>query len=614
MNALIILLLILGGGALLSYFAYLSKHILGQAVVWLVAIIAPVYFFTQIGIGDSFSFNLGDYHLAIGYNNYSWVFALLIMVLSPLSLIYSTGYMQTKEKLGTFYFSFIFSIFGMMGILMSRDLISLFIFWEIMTWASYLLVIYRGKDVEHTGIKYMIFSALGAYSMFMAIVILNREIHSFDIASIINNFGSMDIETQWTTGILLLIGFAVKSAVMPLHVWAPGAYTNTPTSFTAVFSGGLSKMGVYGIGLVVLNLYSNADFSKVGIYLAWLGAITSVMATFRAIFQDDAKKMLAYSSVAQLGYIVTGLGLGTELSVFAGIYLAILHGAFKGTLFMAVGAVERQAGTTDMRKISGLIKNMPWTFFAALVAIIALAGIPPIGGFVGKWMLYEATIGSQHMFLVILLFLSSTAAFLYSFRFLFGLFLGQQEEETAHIKEAPAVMIIPMLLLTVFLILMGTFPGIVFKPIAAGMTELGFEGVPWHMSILYNMWGDSVNLFYASITFVGVFVFGLIYVTLIARKGTKHKLSTKDIHTAGEIPKPEDNLHYALDFYKPFERVLLPILKHKLDVYYTELGKGLEALFNFIRRIYTGNGQTYALYVIIFLVALLIMSGRIFGF
>jgi len=323
--------------------------------------------------------------------------------------------------------------------------------------------------------------------------------------------------------------------------------------------------------------------------------------------------MLAYSSVAQLGYIVTGIGLGTELSVFAGIYLAILHGAFKGTLFMAVGAVERQAGTTDMRKVSGLIRNMPWTFFAALVAIIALAGIPPIGGFVGKWMLYEATIGSQHMFLVILLFLSSTAAFLYSFRFLFGLFLGQQEEETAHIKEAPAVMVVPMLLLTVFLIVMGTFPGIIFKPIAAGMADMGFKEIPWHMSVLYNMWGDSVNLVYVSVTFIGVFLLGLIYVTLIARKGTKHKLSTKDIHTAGEIPKPEDNLHYALDFYKPFERVLSPLLKHKLDVYYTEFGKGLEALFNFIRRIYTGNGQTYALYVIIFLVALLLMSGRIFG-
>ncbi len=129
MNALIILLFILGGGALLSYFAYLSKHFLGQAVVWLVAVIAPVYFFTQVNLGETFNLSLGDYQLSLGFNSYSWAFALLIMVLSPLSLIYSTGYMKSKIRLGTFYFSFIFSIFGMVGILMSRDLISLFIFW-----------------------------------------------------------------------------------------------------------------------------------------------------------------------------------------------------------------------------------------------------------------------------------------------------------------------------------------------------------------------------------------------------------------------------------------------------------------------------------------------------
>ncbi len=614
MSTLFVLILILAGGALLSYLAYLAKPVLGQAMIWLVALASPAYFFTQIHVGDVAQLSLGGFNLEWGFNAYSWVFALLVMVLAPLALIYSTAYMKGKERLATFYFSYTLSILGMMGILMSRDLISLFIFWEIMTWSSYLLVIFLGKSVEKTGIKYMIFSAIGAYAMFMAIVILNRELQSFALDTIIANFSSMSTSIQIETGLLLLLGFSVKAAVMPLHVWAPGAYSNTPMSYTAVFSGGLSKMGVYGIGLVLLNLYSHSNNHHLGIALAWLGAITAVMGTFRAIFTNDAKKLLANSSVAQLGYIVAGLGLGTELSVFAGIYLAILHGAFKGTLFMAVGAVERQAGTTDMTKVSGLIKNMPWTFFAALVAIIALAGIPPVGGFVGKWMLYEAMINSNHLYLVILIFLSSTAAFLYSFRFLFGLFLGQQEEETKDVKEAPATMVVPMLLLALFLIVMGSYPGFIFKPIAAGMADLGFEGVPWHMSVLYNMWGDSVNLTYVSLTFGTVFVLGLIYITLIGRKHTKHRVSTKDIHTAGEIPKPEDNLHYALDFYKPFERVLNPILKYKLDKYYSDFGNGLEALFNFFRRIYTGNGQTYALYVILFLVTLMLFSRSIFGF
>lgn len=612
MNVLVILLLILAGGALLSYFAYKINPVLGESIVITLAIAAPLYFFTQVSLCDTYQITLANFQLEWSFTAYSWIFALLVMTLSPLAFIYSTAYMRGKDSLGTFYFSFILSVFGMVGILMSRDLISLFIFWEIMTWSSYLLVIFLGKDVEKTGIKYMIFSAIGAYSMFMAIVILNREIGSFSIEEIIAQFSHISDSNQLLTGILLLIGFALKSAVMPLHVWAPGAYANTPMAFTSVFSGAMSKMGIYGLGLVLISLYGQTDFIYVGKTIAWLGAITAVMATFRAVFQYDAKKLLAYSSVAQLGYIVAGIGMGTEMSVFAGIYLALLHGAFKGTLFMAVGAVERQAGTTDMRKVSGLIRNMPFTFLASLVSIIGLAGIPLVGGFVGKWMLYEAAISSANMYLVILIFLSSTAAFLYSFRFLFGLFLGQQEEETAHVKEAPWQMIVPMLIMTVFLVVTGTFPGIVFEPIVAGMTDLGFSDVPWKMSVLYNEWGDKVNLSYVSMSFGLVFAVGLVYLTFRV-KGKTRQISTKDISTSGEVPGPNDNLHYVHDFYKPFERVLEPLLKYKLDKYYTELGGGFEALFNFIRRIYTGNGQTYALYVVVFFVVLILLSGSIFG-
>jgi NADH-quinone oxidoreductase subunit M len=612
MNVLVILLLILTGGALISYLAFKASSVVGEIVIWLVALAAPLFFFTQVSINDTYQLTLAQFQLEWAFSAYSWVFALLVMTLSPLAFIYSTAYMRGKDGLPTFYFSFILSVLGMMGILMSRDFVSLFIFWEIMTWSSYLLVIFLGKDVEKTGIKYMIFSAIGAYSMFMAIVILHRETGSFSISETLAQFGHISGETQLLTGVLLLIGFGLKSAVMPLHVWAPGAYANTPMAFTSVFSGALSKMGIYGLGLVLLTLFNQTSFVYVGTIVAWLGAITAVMATFRAVFQDDAKKLLAYSSVAQLGYIVAALGIGTQMSVFAAIYMAILHGAFKGTLFMAVGAVERQAGTTDMRKVSGLIRNMPWTFFASLVSIIALAGIPLIGGFVGKWMLYEAAISSSNVYLVILIFLSSTAAFLYSFRFLFGLFLGQQEEETANVKEAPWQMLVPMLIMVAFLIVTGTFPGIIFKPIANGMADLGFHDVPWKMSVLTNVWGDKVTLPYIIMTFGLVFIVGLLYLTF-RLKGTTRKLSTKEISTSGEVPKPEDNLHYAHDFYKPFERVLEPLLRHKLDKYYTEFGGGMEALFNFIRRIYTGNGQTYALYIVVFLVTLILLSGRIFG-
>ncbi len=613
MSSLVILILIIAGFALLSYFGHSINKTAGNIAVFAAAVLIPLYWFTRVDFSETVSFTISGFQMELGYNMYGKLFSLIVMILSPLALIYALGYMKDSKRTGTFYFSFLFSILGMTGILMSRDFISLFIFWEIMTWSSYLLVIFLGKDVEKTGIRYMVFSALGAYAMFMAIVIIHRNTGSMMLNDYFNAFGNFSTGTKFLTGILLMFGFALKSAVMPVHVWAPGAYSNTPMAYTSVFSGALSKMGVYGLGFVVINLFAHANLHFAGTILAWLGAVTAVLATFSAIFQDDAKKLLAYSSIAQLGYIVTGIGIGTELSIFAGLYLAVLHAAFKGVLFMAAGAVERQAGSTDMTEVTGLIRKMPLTFFASLVAIIALAGVPPLGGFVGKWMLYESLINNGNFLMVIMIFLSSTAAFLYSYKFLFGLFLGQEEPEFENVKEASPLMTIPMLLLSVFLIITGSFPGIVFKYIAEGMTDLGFHDVNWQMSVLTNAWGDSVNLQHVTLSIGVVFVVFLIFLTWKGYKKTYY-VSTKDISSSGEVIKPEDNMTYSTDFYKPFERVLHPILKRKIEKYYDEFGEGIGALFDFMRRIYTGNGQTYAFYVIVFLVILLVFSKNIFGY
>jgi len=195
MNTLIILLLILSLGALISYLAFLIKPVAGEMVVWALALLAPAFFFFFADTNAAFELQLAQFKLQWAFSKYSYMFALLVMTLAPLAFIYSTAYMRGKERLGTFYFAFILSVTGMMGILMSRDFISLFIFWEIMTWSSYLLVIFLGKDVEKTGIKYMIFSAIGAYSMFMAIVILHRETGSFNLAEISAKFAQMPINT-----------------------------------------------------------------------------------------------------------------------------------------------------------------------------------------------------------------------------------------------------------------------------------------------------------------------------------------------------------------------------------------------------------------------------------
>ncbi len=615
MEMIHIIFLVFLGGAVLTYFAGKLSKVL-QDLLFLVSVLVPAgLFFTYVKIADSASLVLGGIQLHWGLNHFSWLFSLIVLGLGSMAAVYAVGFMKGKERRGYFYFNFILSIMSMMGILLSIDLISFFIFWEIMTWSSYLMTLYSGKDIQRIGIKYFVFSAIGAYAMLMAIVMVHHITGSFSIGQMINAYPDMNLSMQIWIPILFLMAFGVKAAMMPLHVWAPGAYSNSPMAFTSVFSGALSKMGVYGMVIVLVTMVNQIPqgfwFREV---IAWLGGITAVLGTLWAIKQDDAKKLLAYSSVAQLGYIITGIAIGTELGMLAGLFLAVMHALFKGTLFMVTGAVEKQTGTTNFTEVTGLIRKMPWTFVAALLSIIALAGIPPLGGFVGKWMLYESLITSNHYLLVIVIFFSSTAAFLYCYKFLFGFFLGQEEKEWEHVKEAPAVMVVPMLIMAVMMFVLGTFPGLILKPINNGLVDLGFIDTYkhlWNSSVILNAWGDQVVLQPILYYIIAIFVFFLIFLTWKGFKETRY-VTTKDISTSGEVPAEDENLTFSVGFMQPFLRAVAPAMRRQIDKYYTDFADGLESLFQFIRRIYTGNGQTYVLYAIAFVVIVLLFKNVLF--
>ncbi len=617
MELITIIFIILAGGALLTYLVDSFSRKITAIIAFVVALLAGVYFFANFEIGRVYKFSLAGLDLQWGVNAYSLYFIYIIFGLSTLALLYSIKYMEGKARLGYFYSSFLMTVLGMFGVVISQDFVSLFIFWEIMTWASFLLIIYNAYyRVKTKGIKYIIFSAIGAYAMLTAIVFMKSNYGTFIISDLIEQ-GAFNFKQNIYIPILLLIGFSVKAAVMPLHVWAPAAYSKSPMSFTTIFSGAMSKMGVFGIGLVFSTLYfsngNSESFHWVRMILGWLGGITAVMGTIYALIQTDAKKLLSYSSVAQLGYIVVGLSTGTKLGVMAALYLAVMHAVFKGALFMVAGAVEKQAGTTDMTKVSGLIRKMPFTFFVALVSIIALAGVPPLGGFVGKWLLYEALITETNSyFLIIVVFFSSTAAFMYSYRFLFGLFLGQEEKETENVKEAPVSMLIPMIILAVISMIAGSYPGLIFKPAAAAMEAIGFQNVTWEMSSLTNIWGDTTDLFLIGMLIFAVFLIAFAFLTLKGLKKTRY-VGTKDISTSGELIKDWENMTFQQSFFKPFERAAAPLYSMKMNKIWKDIGKNLEAFFGFFRKIYTGNGQTYALYVVVFVVLLLLFKDMIFS-
>ena len=614
---LTLILVIFLSGAVVTWIGNKLNSTIGSFLFLASVIVPSVMFFTNIHPDDAeTTINVLGLNLTWGLSPLGYLFSLVVIGLAVLLAIYSVSYMKGKEKVGYFYFNFILSIMAMLGILVSKDWVSFFIFWEIMTWSSYLMVVLNGKEVQKTGIKYFIFSAIGAYAMLMAMVILNSQLGSFMLADTFNNFQQLPAVYQILIPVLFLIAFGVKSALMPLHVWAPGAYSNAPMGYTAVFSGALSKMGIYGLILVIIAMTSQLpDGALLRNIVAWLGGFTAAAATLWAITQDDGKKLLAWSSVGQMGYIVVGVAIGTPLAMLAAMFLVVVHAMFKGSLFMVVGAVEKQTGTTDFKEVNGLIRKMPWTFVSAMLSVIALAGIPPLAGFISKWMLYEALIQNHNYLLVILLFFASTAGFLYAYKFLHGYFLGQEEPEWAHVKEAPATMTIPMFLLALGTFILGTWPQLLFNTIDAAMQYIGYDATKerlWTNSVLFSQWGDKVALQPVLYGIIAVFVFFALFLWFKGRKGMRY-VTTKDISTSGEIPKEWENLTFKVNFMQPFERVIEPFLKRQIDKYYTAIGNGLEALFDFSRRIYTGNGQTYAFYAILFLALLLLFRVSLFG-
>ena len=616
MDIINIILLVFLAGALLTAFAGKVSSIV-QDTLFLITIIVPaILFFLNINTNSETVISLSKIQLTFGLTPLSLFFAFIVFGLAILAGFYAVGQMQGKKRKGYFYFNFLLSIAAMFGILVSKDLVSFFIFWEIMTWSSYLLVIYNGKNVQQIGIKYFVMSAIGAYAMLMAIVIVHSLTGSFLISDMIYFFENMSAGMKLLIPILFLTGFGVKAALMPLHIWAPDAYSNAPMSYTSVFSGALSKMGIYGMVIVFMTLITKLpQESLIRDIIAWLGAITAAISTLWAIKQDDAKRLLAYSSIGQLGYIVVGVAIGTPLAMLAGLFLAFMHGVFKSTLFMVVGAVEKQTGTSNLKEVTGLIRKMPWTFLAALISIIALAGIPPLGGFVGKWMLYESLITSNHYLLVTLVFFSSTAAFLYCYKFLFGFFLGQEEKEWTHVKEAPAIMVVPMLILSAISVVLGTFPQLILKPINSA---LAFYGMPdtynnlWKESMIFNKWGDQVALTPIVYGIAIVFVIFAVFLFFKNRKTSRY-VTTKDISTSGEVPKEYENLTFKENFFQPFLRAVEPAMRRQMDKYMLAFAKGLEDLFDFTRRIYNGNGQTYAIYALLFVILLLLLSNNLFS-
>jgi len=573
----------------------------------LLILVSLLYF--NIGTSHNY-FSFLDYALTLRLDWLSWFFAIAVALINFLAVIYSFSDMKEKKRQDLFYLLMFLVNAGMLGVLFSGELISFYIYWEIMSWSTFLLISFREEGFK-AGLKYIILSIIGSCSILAGMLLIYSQLGTFNIALIMEQVKLLSAGFTFAIITLFCIAFGIKNALMPLHTWLPEAYTETESTFTAVISSMLTRMGIYGFLLILfvimgVNRYVALGGGRYSLALSWLGAVTIIMGTFIALMQNDAKKLLAWHGIGQGGYMILGIAYGSVFSVAGGIFHAFNYSIQIALLYFSIGAVEYRTGTRDLNSLGGLIRKMPVAFLGSLLGVAGLIGIPLTNGFVSKWLIYKSLILNRAPFLAFAALIGTWGTMLSVYKYLHNVFLGQLSKKHSELKKAPFSMRFPIIILSLVVILFGVLPGIPLGVIEKIMIGMGFQ------SFGVKVWGiasSTGNLNLLAIFFAIVLVILGIYI--FYRSGFKSKrVSQEDTYAAGHYI-PEGKYAYTTEFYAPLFDIIKPLFREWINIFIEKLTVLGNRLSDRIRRIYVGDLGTYVLYIVLFFAFLLVFKGDI---
>jgi multicomponent Na+:H+ antiporter subunit A len=433
----------------------------------------------------------------------SVMFGIIVSTIGIIIMSYSNGYMSKREDLPRYYQQLLFFMGSMLGMVFSANLIQLFIFWELTSITSFMLIGYwRNRPMSVYGAtKSLLITATGGLFMLAGFLVLHAITGTFDIPTILHSESMIEFikghELFLLALILIFIGAASKSAQGPFYVWLPNAM-EAPTPVSAfLHSATMVKAGIYLVARIH-PIFSGTDAWF--ILVSGVGIITMIMAGFLAFRQTDIKGILAYSTISQLAYLMTMYGYTTlhhpGIGVAAATFHLLNHATFKASLFLVAGIVAHETATRDITKMGGLRKEMPITFILATIGALAMAGIPPLNGFLSKEMFYEASyemghlLGGPFTYLIpALAVLGGVLTFAYSIKLIDGIFLGKRPSHglPEHIHDPGWTMIIPTAFLAVLIILFGFVPSIPSHYIVQPATEsILLEPVDLHVQLWHG--------------------------------------------------------------------------------------------------------------------------------
>ncbi len=419
------------------------------------------------GTGLTFSYTwVGPLNLDFGFivDMVSLPLGAIVAVVSMLSCVYSVKYMEQEHDQGSYYANLLLFMTGMIGVIFAANLIQFYFFWELMLIPSYLLIANWGtsKDRLSIGFKYFIFTHIGALSMLLGFLSIFVYTETFNILELPPKANAIPSHMTIVIFVLLLIGFLVKMAAFPVHTWLPDAHSEAPTPISAMLSGVMIKCGAYGMARVLITTFG-PTVVQTSNHLTILGVITIVYGGLMALAQTDIKRLLAYSSISQMGYIIFGLGTASKLGAMGGLLHIINHAVCKSLLFMCAGVIIHQTGTRDIRKLGGLVGKMPITGVACLIGVFSLAGTPPLNGFWSEWMIFGGGLASGKDLITILGVLSTVITAGYYLWFAWRVFFGAIPKNLNDVKEVPFWLLAPIIVLATLSILLGVLPGLVLE-------------------------------------------------------------------------------------------------------------------------------------------------------
>jgi len=448
-----------------------NSHFVALPIIGLMLINSIYILFKSVkteGYLEFYQFNwmdTGSFKIDLGYyiDNISAIMLLVVSLISFLVHLYSTEYMKGDVRYSRYYAFLGIFTFSMNGIVLADSLIMMYIFWELVGLSSFLLIgfWFEKNSAASASKKAFLTNRVGDIGMFLGIMILFFNIGSFNINTIISNIDSIDPGLLTIAGILVFMGAIGKSAQFPLHIWLPDAMEGPTPVSALIHAATMVAAGVYMCFRIFPFLTADALM-----FVAIIGGITALMAAIIAITQTDIKRVLAYSTVSQLGYMVMAIGVGVPQAAF---FHLTTHAMFKACLFLASGSVihamhhslhhlnDHTTDPQDMRNMGGLRKKMPITFLAMLITTLAISGVPLFSGFLSKDMVLAGSLtyffehGGWTIFLPIAGFGAAIITAFYMFRLIFMTFYGKPANEKIyeHIHESPKPMTIPLILLSV---------------------------------------------------------------------------------------------------------------------------------------------------------------------